>query len=197
MTARQPCFQRFQSPDPAALANGVRRDHQRLEQARLAQDEQAQLELLTSIGGETIILGREDEALPFIEEALALARKRGDKEYEVGNLLNLATAQQYLDQRDLAQTLFQQALDLSRAYGTHDYDDFIWHHRGRCYVEQGKIEEARACFEHALALREAKGEQRFIDSTRTALAALDQPLDTILGTSISFSLETPEDAAND
>ncbi|HLZ57173.1 MAG TPA: tetratricopeptide repeat protein [Ktedonosporobacter sp.] len=48
------------------------------------------------------------------------------------------------------------------------------HHRGRCYVEQGNLEEVRACFEQALILRESKGEQRFIDSTRRALDAVEK-----------------------
>ncbi len=178
MAARHPFFQRYQSPDPEALARQVQQDHEQLAQARLAQDEQAQLELLTSIGSRTTILGKEDEALPFIEQALALARRRADKPLEIENLLNLATAQQYLDRRDLAQTLFQEALEQGQASEVQEYEHFVWHHRGRCYVEQVKIAEARASFEQALALREALGEQRFIDSTRRALAALDnQPAD--------------------
>lgn len=197
MAARQPCFQRFQSSEPEVLAKRVQRDHEQLEHARLAQDEQMQLELLSRIGNNTTILGREAEALPFIEQALVLARRRRDKQREIGNLLHLATARQYLDQRDLAQTLFQRALDKGRAYGVKEYEHFVWHHRGRCYVEQGKIEEARVCFEQALVLREETGDQRFIDSTRKALDALDKPLGEILGTSISFSLEKPGDVAND
>lgn len=176
MATKQPFFQRFQSPDAQALARQVQQDCEALDQARSVQDEARQLELLTWIGADTIILGKEAEALPFIEQALALARKRGDQPLEIENLLNLATAQQYLGKRELAQVLFQQALEKGRAYRVRDYEDFVLHHRGRCYVEQGKINEARVCFEQALTLREEKGDQRFIASTRKALAALNEIL---------------------
>lgn len=126
-----------------------------------------------------------------------MARKREDKAFEIENLLNLATAQQYLGKRELAQTIFQQALEMGRAHGVRDYEDFVLHHRGRCYVEQGKIDEARASFEQALVLREEKGDQRFITSTRKALSALNKPLDEILGTTVSFSRDEPVDAIDE
>jgi tetratricopeptide (TPR) repeat protein len=189
MTTPQRFFQRYQSPNPLALAEQVEQQCEELAQARLDQNEQIQLELLSQIGASSTVLGREVEAAPIIEEALALARKHRNKELEVGNLLNLATARQYLGDRELAQTLFEEALEKGRAYGISEYEDFVLHHRGRCFVEQGKIEEARRSFEQALILREEKGDPRFIASTRRALNALDKPLQEILGTSVKFSLE--------
>ncbi|GHO78822.1 hypothetical protein KSD_65930 [Ktedonobacter sp. SOSP1-85] len=197
MATKQPFFQRFQSSDPQKLLRQVQQEVEQLEQARRVQDEPWQLELLSGIGGNTTILGKETEALPFIEQALALARKRGDKPFEIENLLNLATTQQYLGKRELAQALFQQALDIGRTHGVRDYEDFVLHHRGRCYVEQGKIDEARASFEQALVLREEKGDQRFIASTRNALAALNKPLNEILGTTVSFSRDEPVDTTDE
>jgi len=121
------------------------------------------------------ILGQEETAAPLLKQALMLARKLNDKRLEVANLLSLATAQQYLGQRDLAQDLFQEALEKARVYEQLQFEDFILHHRGRCFVEQGKIEEARTCFEQALILRKRKGDQRGIASTRRALDVLHSP----------------------
>lgn len=173
MTTQDSFFQRFQSDEPLALARKVEHDYQEL--ARAANDERMQLEILSRLCPRLTILGKEQAAAPLLEQALALARQFGEQRLEVSNLLNLATARQYLGQRDLAQDLFQEALDKASAYAQVEYEDFILHHRGRCFVEQGKIEEARACFEQALALRRKKGDQRGIDSTQRALDALRTP----------------------
>lgn len=87
-------------------------------------------------------------------------------------LLHLATARQYLGERDLAQSRFEAALALSAAHGIHRFEHFILHHQGRCWVEQGRIDAARRCFERALALRRQLGIPRFITSTQAALADL-------------------------
>jgi len=131
-----------------------------------------QLELLSRLGSRLTILGKENAAAPLLEQALVLARRLGEKRLAITTLLNLATAQQYLGQRDLAQRLFQEALDQARASKHRQEEDFILHHRGRCFVEQGKLEEARACFEQALLLRKSKGDQRGIASTQRALEEL-------------------------
>src|SRR5579884_3775474 len=172
MTTQPPFFQRFQPDDPLELAKEVEQDSQELAQACAAHDEPRQLELLSQLGSRLTILEREKAAVPLLEQALALARKQGEKRFEVVILLSLATAQQYLGRRGLAQDLFQEALEKARAYGQFQIEDFILHHRGRCFVEQGKREEARNCFEQALILRKRKGDQRGIDSTQRALDAL-------------------------
>lgn len=172
MTLQNPFFQRYQSADPLALAEKVEQDYLQLAQARASHEEQMQLELLSRLGSRLTILGKESAAAPLLEQALVLARRLGEKRLEITTLLNLATAQQYLGQRDLAQRLFQEALDQARASEQRQEEDFILHHRGRCFVEQGKLEEARACFEQALLLRKSKGDHRGIASTQRALEEL-------------------------
>jgi tetratricopeptide (TPR) repeat protein len=119
------------------------------------------------------IASDERGAAEILEPALALARRLGDKVREVEALLSLATARQYLGERAAAQILFQEALDRARADQVSQFEHFIVHHRGRCYVEQGEIAAARDCFVAALALRKALGKPRYIASTERALAALD------------------------
>jgi tetratricopeptide (TPR) repeat protein len=172
MTLQGSFFQRYQSDDPLALAKKVEHNYEQLTQARVAHDERMQLELLSQLGSRLTILRKENVAAPLLEQAVALAKRLGEKGIEITTLLNLATAQQYLGQRDLAQHLFQEALDQARASEQRQEEDFILHHRGRCFVEQGKLEEAQACFEQALILRKRKGDQRGIASTQRALDAL-------------------------
>ena len=86
--------------------------------------------------------------------------------------LHLATARQYVGERDLAQALFDAALERAHACGIDHFDHFILHHQGRCFAEQGRLKAARSCFERALALRRQLGEPRFIESTEAALAEL-------------------------
>lgn len=172
MSTHEQFFQRFQSDDPPALTHKVEQDYEQLAHAQETGNTHAQLEILSRLGNRLTILGKETAAAPLLEQALALARHFSEQRFEVANLLSLATAQQYLGKRDLAQTLFQEALAKARAYAQFQYEDFILHHQGRCFVEQGKIAEARACFEQALVLRKNKGDQRGIDSTQCAIDAL-------------------------
>ena len=118
------------------------------------------------------MLEQEEQAAPLLEQALLLARRLSDKRLEVANLLSLATTQQYLGNRDRAQELFQEALEKGRVYNEPYYEDFVLQHRGRCYMEQGYVHEAKACFEQALVLRKRKGDPRGIESTQRALDAI-------------------------
>jgi tetratricopeptide (TPR) repeat protein len=165
-------FQRYLSPDPAALERQVEDNLKLLAQAQTAQDECSQLELLSKLGAHYTMLEKEDQAAPLLEQALALAKRLHDKRLEVANLISLATAQQYLGNRDIAQELFQVALKKVKVYDQPHYEDFALHHLGRCLVEQGKIAEACACFEQALLLRKSKGDQRLIASSQQALDAV-------------------------
>ncbi|GHO89271.1 tetratricopeptide repeat protein [Dictyobacter formicarum] len=165
-------FQRFQTEDRAALTQKVEQDYEDLARARAHGDEQMQLECLSRLGSRLTILGEEREAAPLLGQALALAQLLGDQRLEVTNLLHLATAQQYLGQRSSAQELFQKALQKARDYHQVQYEDIILQHRGRCFVEQGMIAEARACFEQALILRQERSDPRATTATRQALDAL-------------------------
>jgi tetratricopeptide (TPR) repeat protein len=162
-------FQRYQSPDPVALAQKIERDSAALV---LAKDEQARLELISRIGSNYTNLWQEERAVPILERALALAQQVGNNRIEIINLISLATAQQYCGNRDLAETLFQEALQKMQEYNQPSYEDVALHHLGRCLVEQGKLSEALTCFERALILRKEKGDRLFIASTQRAIDAV-------------------------
>jgi tetratricopeptide (TPR) repeat protein len=162
-------FQRYQSPDPVALAQKIERDSAALV---VAKDEQARLELISRIGSNYTNLWQEERAVPILERALALAQQVGNNRIEIINLISLATAQQYCGNRDLAETLFQEALQKMQEYNQLSYEDVALHHLGRCLVEQGKLSEALTCFERALVLRKEKGDRLFIASTQRAIDAV-------------------------
>jgi tetratricopeptide (TPR) repeat protein len=167
-----PLFRRFLVEDRATTLQEIAADRARLADAQRAGDTAAELAIRTGIGFGLYITANEAEAAPMLDAALSLARALADRSAEIEVLLHLATARQYLGQRDLAQSLFEQALALSSAHDIHMFDHFILYHQGRCWVEQGQIGAARRCFERALPLREQLGIPRFINSTRAALADL-------------------------
>jgi tetratricopeptide (TPR) repeat protein len=162
-------FRRHVPPDPQALRAEIARQREQLAAARGVANEAAQLDSLGNLGFALFMAGYEAEAAPLLDEALALARRRGDRKSEIEVMLGLGTARQYLGERRLAQHLFGEALMLCAESGIREQEHFLLHHRGRCYVEQGEIVNARVAFEKALAIRKALGNQRFIDSTQAAL----------------------------
>jgi tetratricopeptide (TPR) repeat protein len=120
------------------------------------------------------LLGDLPQAVPLLEEAVALARRQADPRRRAANLIRLATAYQYRNDHAAARPLFDDALALTRAHpaeaGT--YEDFALQHLGKCLVEMGHLAEARACFDQALVLRQAKGDPGLLASTQEALTAL-------------------------
>lgn len=127
---------------------------------------------LIRLGFNLTPLGREAAAATRLEAGIAMSQRLGEHAQEVSALLHLATARQYLGEREQAQQLFQAGLDQAARYGTADEVHYLLHHRGRCYAEQGRAEEARACLEQALALRLQLGQPRLVASSRTALTEL-------------------------
>src|SRR5579885_282361 len=165
-------FQRGTLEDTPALRKLLAEQRERLKLATADEDTSARLRLLGSMGETWYLLGNYQEALALLGEALALARQLEDTRREIANLIRLATASQYAGDHSRAEVLFRQALDLVRTAQQTEYVDFVWQHLGKCLVEMGRLEEARACFEEALAYRRVKGDAELIASTDRALAAV-------------------------
>lgn len=166
-------FQRFRFKDVAEIERAIALHQAKLAEAIAAGDVTGELVSKSWLGYALAPLDREAEAAALLDSALVLARRLGDRLEEIRVLLNLATARQYLGERDTAQRLFSDALKKCRAMEGNVGEDQILHHQGRCFAEQGNLTAARQCFEQALALREARGATEQVESTRRALAALD------------------------
>jgi HTH-type transcriptional regulator, pleiotropic regulator of extracellular virulence genes len=169
----QAFFQRYRVEDRKSLGHRVDILRARLASAIEAGNAAEEMRLKNQLGFDLTPLDREAEAVTYLESALELAQRLADRSLEIEILLNLATARQYLGERDIALELFEKALAKSSEYNLHDHDGFILHHRGRCYAEQGDLAAARHAFGEALELRRKIGTPRFIDSTKRALATLD------------------------
>lgn len=161
-----PFFMRFNWPDEAQLPREIERASTDLAKARAAGDRARQLQIASVLGNMLTTARQEAASVTLLEWALPLAYELGDKKEEAGVLLNLATARQYLGQRDDAQVLFQQALELALDEKLPETEAYIQHHRGRCYAEQGKTGEARLCFERALHIRNQIGSDRAKNSQK-------------------------------
>ena len=169
-TPHGPFFMRHVPPDMDGLLADIVRQRALIADARAAGSKAGELEAMTALGHELFMSGQEIEAAPQLDAALVLARKRGDERGEIEVLLGLATARQYLGERELAQRLFGEALALCESSGIREQEHFLLHHRGRCYVEQGLLPEAKAAFEAALTIRKGLENKRFMNSSQAALA---------------------------
>jgi tetratricopeptide (TPR) repeat protein len=167
-----PFFLRFDWSNEAELPREIEKASADLAKARKAGDLVRQLKVASVLGSMLTTARQEEAAVGLLEWALPLAYELGDKQQEAGVLLNLATARQYLGQRDEAQVLFQQAFELALDENLPELEAFIQHHRGRCHAEQGKTGEARLCFERALHIRKQIGSERAANSQK-ALDALE------------------------
>ncbi|GAA2479258.1 tetratricopeptide repeat protein [Terrabacter carboxydivorans] len=120
------------------------------------------------------VAGHEQEALALARPAVRVARHGGHGghgETLRWALLVLATAEHYAGEASDAETRFREALEHARASGDRVLEHYTLHHLGRLLVDEGRLDEAVACFEACLVIRDELGEAR-AESTRAALAAL-------------------------
>jgi tetratricopeptide (TPR) repeat protein len=162
-------FLRFRWRDPKALEHEIH-------DARLAHasagDTATEVEAACRLGIALTAADRESEAATLLDATLAKARHLLEAAPTAWVLLHLATARQYVDERTIAQSMFEEALTIATAHGLREIEHYVLHHRGRCYVEQKDLAEAKRCFERALEIRLELGEPR-AERTRQAIAALN------------------------
>jgi tetratricopeptide (TPR) repeat protein len=170
------CFRRFRfsDEDRDGVLRDIEADRAVLAAAIPGAASPTILRAQVRLGFSLTPLGEEAEAAEHLETAAAMARMLTEHGQEISALLHLATALQYLGERDRAQSLFQEGLDKAAGYGIEDDVHFLLHHRARCYAEQGQIAEAREAMAQALALRQQLGDPRFITSSQNALDDLSR-----------------------
>lgn len=166
-------FQRFTASDAAALEAGIRDHRDKLAAAVRAGTAAAIIEHAADLGTLLITARRETEALQVLQEQLTLAGALPELEATGWFWNAYATALQYLDRRDEADSVFAKALALTREGGWLRLQSFVLQHRGRSQVEQGRWQDAEASFCEALHLRQQLNDP-LQASTQRALEGLMQ-----------------------
>jgi tetratricopeptide (TPR) repeat protein len=132
-------------------------------------------------------LGRREEALPFLEEQLALARQLGDQDLEAEALINLAQVERIRTGRGAAIVLLEQARTLNTSPQTRAR---VLENLAPHLVYEGRADESLVLLNQALALFQQVGAklgqanvlkaigdvQSFRDDKDAALASYDQAL---------------------
>ncbi|MFC6012662.1 phosphotransferase [Nocardia lasii] len=134
---------------------------------------------LRRLGIALMLLGRHDEALDRLDQALELA---DTERRRITVWINLADVYRYQGEPGYAEILYRRALHASRALDP-DLVSFAAHHLGKSLAEQHRPGEARALLNEAMRLRVADGDSELIESTRAALdhlAELALPLPPVI-----------------
>ncbi|MFD5179596.1 phosphotransferase [Nocardia sp. NPDC058379] len=125
---------------------------------------------LRRLGIALMLLGRHDEALDRLDQALELA---DTERRRITVWINLADVYRYQGEPAPAEILYRRALDASRALDP-ELVSFAAHHLGKSLAEQHRPREARELLNEAMRLRVADGDSELIESTRAALDHLDE-----------------------
>jgi tetratricopeptide (TPR) repeat protein len=135
---------------------------------------QERARILSRAGEECRLAGRYSDARAHLRDALELARQTGNRQVEVTTLIRLATTLQYSGRYPEAVSLFEQSLALAREIGWQE--DFALQHYGKCLVELGRVEEGIAHFRQALEMRQERGDEGLVESSRRAIKGAQELL---------------------
>ncbi|TCJ99044.1 phosphotransferase [Nocardia alba] len=125
---------------------------------------------LRRLGIALMLLGRYDEALDRLDQALELA---DSERRRVTVWINLGDVYRYQGEPGHAEILYRRALHASRALDP-ELVSFAAHHLGKSLAEQHRPLEARELLTEAMRLRVADGDSELIESTRAAMDHLDE-----------------------
>ena len=165
-------FQRDEPESVEALRVQVQRDTAAVRAMSARGDARRRARLLGRLGTGCRVLGRGEEAVRWLGEAVELSRALGDAELEIANLIRLATAFQYAGRYDEARAMLEKVVGRCASGEAPDYEDFALQHLGKVFAEQGRARDAIPLFERALTLRRRKGDPQLVASTERALAGV-------------------------
>lgn len=135
-----------------------------------AEDTVKRAKALGLMGVYSRILGEYEESERSLLEAVDLYRELGHKRGVAANQIRLATTLQWKEDFTGAEKLLTDVIRSCQEDGELlDYLDFACQHRGKCRLDQGDYAGALVWFEQALSLRESKGNQELLSSTRQAV----------------------------
>ena len=123
----------------------------------LATQPELQREMLTLLGRIYERRGAYEQALPLLEQAVALGRRTLGPSRELAQSLNdLGVARGQMAQLDAARAALEEALAMRKKVLGEKHPDVAISHSelGRTLFDQGRLHEAEACFRSALAIRQ-------------------------------------------
>ncbi len=133
---------------------------------------------LVNLGRAYRILGEVERAIRLYEEALAIARKMGDRTREGRFLGNLGTAYLDLGRVEQAITFYEQSLEIFRQIGDRRREGVVIGNLGNAYYNLGQFERAIELYEEALAIAREVGDRaregRYLGNLSRAYRILGQ-----------------------
>ncbi|HEY8245297.1 MAG TPA: adenylate/guanylate cyclase domain-containing protein [Casimicrobiaceae bacterium] len=130
-----------------------------------------QAQAYANIGPILFRQGMNDQALGYLERALAIQRKAGNRPAEGVTLLNLGVLQNDAGRLAAAIVTYDQARKLFAELGDRKSESLALHNLGRSHAELGNREVGIGYLREALALRESIDDRRGAASTRIAIGA--------------------------
>jgi tetratricopeptide (TPR) repeat protein len=118
------------------------------------------------LGNAERILGNHGAAIATLEECVAHAQHLDDANAQATALIRLGEALRCADRAGESEDLLRAAVAGTEGGSLHD---FALQHLGKCLTDQSRTEEAIAVLEHALRLRQEKGDPDLVASTEAAL----------------------------
>jgi tetratricopeptide (TPR) repeat protein len=156
-------------PDsPDDMARAVEYLQARIESGDSTPRDQARL--LGQTGVLCRMLLRLEEAEQYCGRAVAICRELKNARCEVVNSIRLAHVYQWQRRFDESDRLFLHlAVWCEGDPDVEPYLDFVYQHYGKSLFDQGRYAEAVEMFRRALEIRQQKGDEELLASTRYAL----------------------------
>ena len=117
-----------------------------------------------------LFAGDAPSAVPLLEEALGLDRRRGLEEAGVGNLVSLGVSLRLLGRHDDARARLGEALEIVRKQANRYSESTILAQLARTYVSPSEIDAHRSLYERTLEVSRASGYERGATVALTGLA---------------------------
>jgi tetratricopeptide (TPR) repeat protein len=163
---------RFTTSDAAALARSIQETRAKLAAAEARSDTNAVVDHAADLAGMLTTARQEVEALQLLRKHESLAQSLSNVEQVAWFWNAIATALQYVGDRNVAESYFAKAVSTAQAGSWRRVEAMALHHWGRSLAEQGRLNEAESLISQALLIREELGERQ--ESSRNALLKLAQ-----------------------
>lgn len=126
---------------------------------------------LGRLGSYQLILGDLDDAENTLNSALTLVNSDLSLiKLKISNMIRLGNTYHLKKQFKRAHEIFDACHKAIKNQGElSDYLDFVYQHKGKCYLDEARFEDAMKCFYQAFLIRSNKSDRSLTDSTLLAI----------------------------